>query len=182
MQPPPGPRSAYTGTPAVLSALMSRYTVRSETSSRRARSAAVMRPRLCSNSSNESKRSARTAHLRESGIAGSIGRNPDRRCQVDAATLIQVMHNRRVTGRGELEVIFNAFWVVVRHSAGMKLSEYARQAGVTYQTAYQWWRAGQLDVSQLPTGPIIVHEPQTAATYAVLDARVSSAEEQADVT
>ncbi len=92
------------------------------------------------------------------------------------------MHNRRVTGRGELEVIFNAFWVVVRHSAGMKLSEYARQAGVTYQTAYQWWRAGQLDVSQLPTGPIIVHEPQTAATCAVLDARVSSAEEQADVT
>src|SRR5258708_25925204 len=99
MQPPPGPRSAYTGTPAVPSALMSRYTVRSETSSRRARSAAVMRPRLCSNSSNESKRSARTAHLRDSGIAGSIARNPDRWCQVDAATLIQVMVNRRVTGR-----------------------------------------------------------------------------------
>jgi hypothetical protein len=27
----------------------------------------------------------------------------------------------------------------------MKLSEYARQVGVTYQTTYQWWRAGQSD-------------------------------------
>ena len=27
----------------------------------------------------------------------------------------------------------------------MKLSEYARQVGVTSQTTYQWWRAGQSD-------------------------------------
>jgi transposase-like protein len=27
----------------------------------------------------------------------------------------------------------------------MKRSEYARQVGVTYQTTYQWWRAGQSD-------------------------------------
>ena len=27
----------------------------------------------------------------------------------------------------------------------MKLSAYARQVGVTYQTTYQWWRAGQSD-------------------------------------
>jgi hypothetical protein len=26
--------------------------------------------------------------------------------------------------------------------ARMKLSEYARQVGVTYTTAYQWWKAG----------------------------------------
>jgi transposase-like protein len=27
----------------------------------------------------------------------------------------------------------------------MKLSAYARQVGVIYQTTYQWWRAGQSD-------------------------------------
>ncbi len=64
----------------------------------------------------------------------------------------------------------------------MNLSEYARQVGVTYQTAYQWWRTGQLDVSHRPTGTIIVREPETAATGAALDARVSSVEQQADVT
>jgi putative resolvase len=64
----------------------------------------------------------------------------------------------------------------------MKLSEYARQVGVTYQTAYQWWKAGQLDAYQRPTGTIIVREPQTAATGAALYARVSSAEQKADVT
>ena len=74
------------------------------------------------------------------------------------------------------------FWVVLRYSIGIKLSEYARQVGVTYKTAYQWWKAGQLDAYQLPTGTIIVREPQTAATGAALYARVSSAEQKADVT
>ncbi len=64
----------------------------------------------------------------------------------------------------------------------MKLSEYARQVGVTYKTAYQWWKAGQLDAYQRPTGTIIVREPQTAATGAALYTRVSSAEQKADVT
>src|SRR6266851_5268424 len=64
----------------------------------------------------------------------------------------------------------------------MKLSEYARQVGVTYKTAYHWWQAGQLDASQRPTGSIIVREPQTAPTGAALDARVSSAEQNDDVT
>src|SRR5258705_3582428 len=64
----------------------------------------------------------------------------------------------------------------------MKLSEYAGQVGVTYKTAYQWWKAGQLDAYQRPTGTIIVREPQTAATGAALYARVSSAEQTADVT
>src|SRR5215470_1286672 len=64
----------------------------------------------------------------------------------------------------------------------MKLSEYASQVGVTYKTAYQWWQAGQLDAYQLPTGTIIVREPQAAATGAALYARVSSAEQKDDVT
>src|SRR5262250_2110132 len=65
---------------------------------------------------------------------------------------------------------------------GVKLSEYARQVGVTYKTAYQWWKAGQLDAYQLPTGTIIVREPKAVAAGAALYARVSSAEQKDDVT
>ena len=50
----------------------------------------------------------------------------------------------------------------------MKLSEYAKQVGVTYKTAYQWWRAGQLDAYQLPTGTIIVREAKPSATGGAL--------------
>src|SRR6516225_4999658 len=64
----------------------------------------------------------------------------------------------------------------------MKRSEYAKQVGVTYKTAYQWWKAGQLDAYQLPTGTIIVREPRTVATGVALYARVSSADQKDDVT
>jgi putative resolvase len=64
----------------------------------------------------------------------------------------------------------------------MKLSDYARQVGVTYKTAYQWWKAGQLDAYQRPTGTIIVREPQTAATGVALYARVSSADQKDNLT
>ncbi len=58
----------------------------------------------------------------------------------------------------------------------MKLSDYAKQVGITYKTAWQWWKAGQLDAYQLPTGTIIVREPQTVASGVALYARVSSAD------
>src|SRR5258705_13615251 len=64
----------------------------------------------------------------------------------------------------------------------MKLSDYARQVGVTYKTAYQWWKAGQLDAYQLPTGTIIVREAKPSATGVALYARVTSAEQKAEVT
>jgi predicted site-specific integrase-resolvase len=64
----------------------------------------------------------------------------------------------------------------------MKLSDYAKQVGVTYKTAYQWWKAGQLDAYQLPTGTIIVREAKPSATGVALYARVSSADQKADVT
>src|SRR5260370_39364328 len=64
----------------------------------------------------------------------------------------------------------------------MKLSAYAKQVGVTYNTASQWWKAGQLDAYQLPTGTILVREGTPSATGVALSARVSSAEQQADVT
>jgi predicted site-specific integrase-resolvase len=52
--------------------------------------------------------------------------------------------------------------------------------GVTYKTAWQWWKGGQLDAYQLPTGTIIVREPQIAASGVALYARVSSADQKAD--
>src|SRR5258705_13522683 len=64
----------------------------------------------------------------------------------------------------------------------MKLSDYARQVGVTYKTAYQWWKAGQLDAYQLPTGTIIVREAKPSATGVALYARVTSAEQKAEGT
>ena len=60
----------------------------------------------------------------------------------------------------------------------MKLSAYAKQVGVTYKTAWQWWKAGQLDAYQLPTGTIIVREPQVAASGVALYARVSAADQK----
>jgi putative resolvase len=63
----------------------------------------------------------------------------------------------------------------------MKLSEYARQIGITYKTAYRMWKAGQLDAYQLPTGTIIVREAPTPATGVALYARVSSADQKTDL-
>ncbi len=65
----------------------------------------------------------------------------------------------------------------------MKLSDYAKQVGVTYKTAYQWWKAGQLDAYQLPTGvSIIVRARRTGATGVALYARVWSADQKEGVT
>lgn len=44
----------------------------------------------------------------------------------------------------------------------MKLSTYAKKLGVTYQTAWNHWKAGLLDAYQLPTGTIIVREDETS--------------------
>lgn len=61
----------------------------------------------------------------------------------------------------------------------MKLSEYAKKAGVSYKTAHRWWKAGQLKGYQIPaTGTIIVEtdEPVEIEPIALIYARVSSAE------
>jgi len=61
----------------------------------------------------------------------------------------------------------------------MKLSQYAKQQGISYRTAFRWWQAGQIKGYQAPSGTIIVTEgetehsrPEKVAIYA----RVSSAE------
>jgi putative resolvase len=61
----------------------------------------------------------------------------------------------------------------------MKLSDYAKSQGVTYRTAWNWWKRGDLKGHQLPTGTIIVDvvEPSLANSINVcIYARVSSSE------
>ena len=63
----------------------------------------------------------------------------------------------------------------------MKLSEYARQQGISYRTAFRWWQAGQIPGYQAATGTIIVHEPnesRAAPQRVAIYARISSAEIQ----
>jgi len=64
----------------------------------------------------------------------------------------------------------------------MKLSVYARQIGVTYKTAYRWWKAGRLDAYQLKTGTVIVRDPiPKNATGIALYAHVSSVDQKNDL-
>jgi putative resolvase len=59
----------------------------------------------------------------------------------------------------------------------MKLSDYAHKIGVTYKTAYRWYKAGKIRGYQMDTGTIIIEQtdaarPERVAVYA----RVSSSE------
>ena len=67
-------------------------------------------------------------------------------------------------------------------AASMKLSAWARQNGITYRTAWNWFKAGKLPVraTQTPSGTILVQDaPEPAG--AVLYARVSSAKDAPDL-
>src|SRR5262245_26550777 len=68
----------------------------------------------------------------------------------------------------------------------MKLSEYARKMGVRYETAWRWFKRGDIPGQQLPSGTIVVfppeerqetHQPLSVAVYA----RVSAAENRPDL-
>jgi len=64
----------------------------------------------------------------------------------------------------------------------MKLSVYARQIGVTYKTAYRWWKAERLDAYQLDTGTVIVSDPLPKSAIGVaLYARVCSVDQKNDL-
>lgn len=61
----------------------------------------------------------------------------------------------------------------------MKLSEYAKKTGISYQTAWRMWKHGQLNAYQLPTGTIVVRtegENKSSEKIACIYARVSNAE------
>ena len=65
----------------------------------------------------------------------------------------------------------------------MKLSEWARQAGVRYETAWKWFKAGILPVPavKLPTGTILVLPPSPPSPSVALYARVSSHDQKGDL-
>ena len=65
----------------------------------------------------------------------------------------------------------------------MKLSEWAKEQGVSYRTAWRWFRDGKLPVEaeQYPTGTILVKEARPKTDAAAIYARVSSAEQEGDL-
>jgi predicted site-specific integrase-resolvase len=66
--------------------------------------------------------------------------------------------------------------------SAVKLSEWARRHGISYLTAWRWFKAGKLPVParQLPSGTILVEEPLREGRT-VLYARVASPEQRADL-
>src|SRR5258708_8183197 len=66
----------------------------------------------------------------------------------------------------------------------MKLSQYAKKMGVTYKTVWRWYKAGQLDAYQTPTGMVVVREQQAGKPGTgriALYARVSSVDQKSDL-
>lgn len=66
----------------------------------------------------------------------------------------------------------------------MRLSAYAKKMGVSYKTAFRWWKAGKLNAYQLDTGTVIVRDeaPLAENTSGIaLYARVSTQGQKADL-
>jgi predicted site-specific integrase-resolvase len=65
----------------------------------------------------------------------------------------------------------------------MKLSVWAKQQGISYKTAWRWWKAGALPVraEQMPSGTVIVHEDASPVGAVGLYARVSSSDQKNDL-
>lgn len=66
----------------------------------------------------------------------------------------------------------------------MKLSDYAKKLGISYQTAWNHWKAGILDAYQLETGTVIVNEVNnncTKNTKVVIYSRVSSSQNKSNL-
>jgi putative resolvase len=66
----------------------------------------------------------------------------------------------------------------------MKLSEYAKRQGISYRTAFRWWKAGQIPGYQAPSGTIIVQEPRAETMPSrriAIYARVASHEHQSNL-
>ncbi|TEB07380.1 hypothetical protein Psch_00931 [Pelotomaculum schinkii] len=65
----------------------------------------------------------------------------------------------------------------------MKLSEWAKKNGITYRTAWKWFKSGKLPVpaEQTPTGTILIKESGESSGTVALYARVSSADQKSDL-
>jgi len=62
----------------------------------------------------------------------------------------------------------------------MKLSDYAKQQGVSYRTAHRMWKRGELKGRQLPTGTILI-DTFSPIEGVIIYARVSSAENKSNL-
>jgi predicted site-specific integrase-resolvase len=65
----------------------------------------------------------------------------------------------------------------------MKLSDWAKRQGVSYRTAWRWFKAGILPipVKQLSNGTIILSEQEQHPLNVAIYARVSSSDQRADL-
>ena len=65
----------------------------------------------------------------------------------------------------------------------MKLSDWAKEDGISYITAYRWWKKGILPIpaEQIKTGTILVYPQKAAIGGAALYARVSSSDQKDDL-
>ncbi len=68
----------------------------------------------------------------------------------------------------------------------MKLSQYAKQIGISYRTAWRWYKSGEIEGYQTPTRTIIITEPKTEQPEikngkVVIYARVSAQENKSNL-
>jgi putative resolvase len=65
----------------------------------------------------------------------------------------------------------------------MKLSTWARKQGVSYRTAWRWFKEGKLPViaEQTKTGTILIKDEITVPNSAAIYARVSSSDQKKDL-
>lgn len=65
----------------------------------------------------------------------------------------------------------------------MKLSDYAKAQGVSYRTAWSWWKKGIIKGRQLPTGTTLIETDanSTSSVVACIYARVSSSENRSNL-
>src|SRR5438876_11242517 len=66
----------------------------------------------------------------------------------------------------------------------MKLSQYAKKIGVSYKTAWRWYKAGTLDAYKTPTGMVVVRDLQAEKPgigRIALYARVFSVDQRSDL-
>jgi len=65
----------------------------------------------------------------------------------------------------------------------VKLSDYAKRQGISYRTAWRWYKAGLLNAEQMPTGTIIVRDDTVTPVQerTIIYARVSAAENKSDL-
>lgn len=62
----------------------------------------------------------------------------------------------------------------------MKLSDYAKQQGISYRTAHRMWKRGELKGQQLSTGTILI-DISAKIEGTIIYARVSSAENKSNL-